>query len=312
MFSTKPISQDSRTIAIVRNNATKKVEKEIWFTEKSRSLDLSKAGDFKEEMKPFSNGKVFEETIDFSKYRFEPVPHGRVTTKFPRFVNYYLAQSNSGKSYSIAQYCKHYIEAFPKNFIIYASANPITNDKNYDSIRDKIKELDLMKLEQVIDFLEFKDCLFVFDDCDSMFSTNMTDLDERLTEEAVLELSVKERDTARKMLQNKAKMVTDLLNNSIKSLMFNGRKNNISLCIVGHKYNDGFFQRTVLNESTGTIVFPYSVSKPTLYSFLKNKLNFNSDEADEVCMLEWYQYDFLFVNTTGKPFIITPDKIKLF
>ena len=312
MFSTKPISQDSRTIAIVRNNATKKVEKEIWFTEKSRSLDLSKAGDFKEEMKPFSNGKVFEETIDFSKYRFEPVPHGRVNTKFPRFVNYYLAQSNSGKSYEMARYCKHYLEAFPNNTIVYASANPLENDKNYDSIRDKIKELDVMKQEQVIDFMEFKDCLFIFDDCDSKFSTNMTDLDERLTDEAVQELSVKERDSARKMLQNKTKMVTEFINNSIKSLMFNGRKNNISLCVVGHKYNDGFFQRTVLNETTGVILFPYGVSKSTIETFLRNRLSFGKREAEEITKLEWYQYDFLFVNTSGKSFIITPDRIKLF
>lgn len=308
MFSTKALSGDSRTVAIIRDIVKDKIEKTVWFTEKTRTLDMSKAGDFSKEIKKYMIG----DSLDYHKYQFEPIPHNRVSVTFPRFVNYYLASSNSGKSYSIARYCKRYLEAFPDNHIVYVSANPLDNDTNYIPIRSKMKEVNLMQMDQVVDFTEFRDVLFVFDDCDAAISTGMEDLDERLTEDVISELSVTDRNKARKMLRDKAKTIPGLIKDSVECLMKLGRKNNISLCVVGHKANDGLEQMNILNEATAVVLFPYSISNLILINFLKNKLNFSMADAKDLSALEWFQHDFLYVNMKGKPFIITPDTIKLF
>jgi hypothetical protein len=116
--------------------------------------------------------------------------------KNPRFINYYLSSSNSGKSYQIAALCRRYLEMWPNNLIAYASANPIENDKNYDDIRHKIKEVDVINLESTIDFKEpqYHNSLWIFDDCDSGFSVSMEDLDKRLTKEELEKLSVTDKE----------------------------------------------------------------------------------------------------------------------
>jgi len=311
MFSTKAVSKESRTVAIVRKTESSKVKLTVWFTELSRDMDAEDT--FKEDTKSLFNFKNAVYSLkDPTKYSIELTPHSRVTPKFPRFVNYYLAQSNSGKSYNIAQLCQKYLEVFPDNNIIYISANPLENDTNYDPIRKKILEVDVMKMENSMEFTEFKDCLMVFDDCDAAFSTSLEDLDERLTPEMMKSLSTTDRDKARKMLQKRTEQIPSLINDSIKSMMFLGRKNNISLCIVGHKYNDGASQMRILSESSGVVLFPYSTKKPLLKTFLEKKLSFEKDEAERITKMKWYQYDFLFVNSTGSPFIITPETIEQF
>lgn len=311
MFSFKILNKESRTVGIIKNKEKKTVEL-LYFTEKTRDLkgiDYDFDSAFKKYGKKTSKGYF---TLE-NDYTFEMAPHNKVTEKFPRFVNYYLAKSNSGKSYQIADSIRKYLKAFPENQIFYASANPLSNDKNYSDLIDKINEIDLMQLNSVIDFKELKDCLVVFDDCDSMFSTSLSDLDERLTEENVKELSITQKNKALKMMKNKSEDVQYFLKESIKSLLNCGRKNNISIINVGHKYNDGAFQMVMISESTGVILFPYTTTKAIFSTFLTNKLSFDKDEVKEILStLEFYQYDFFFVNNSGSRFIMSNDTIKIF
>ena len=311
MFSFKILNKESRTVGIIKNKEKKTVEL-LYFTEKTRDLkgiDYDFDSVFKKYGKKTSKGYF---TLE-NDYTFEMAPHNKVTEKFPRFVNYYLAKSNSGKSYQIADSIRKYLKAFPVNQIYYASANPLSNDKNYSDLIEKINEIDLMQLNSVIDFKELKDCLVVFDDCDSMFSTSLSDLDERLTEENIKELSITQKNKALKMMKNKSEDVQYFLKESIKSLLNCGRKNNISIINVGHKYNDGAFQMVMISESTGVILFPYTTTKSIFSTFLTNKLSFDKDEVKEILStLEFYQYDFFFVNNSGSRFIMSNDTIKIF
>lgn len=313
MFSIKPLLEESRTIAKIVNIKTKKVMETIWYTEKSRQLKnvINNFNlDIEEYIQSHKNGWYQLKP----KYNYKMTTHNKVTEAFPRFVNYYLASSNSGKSYTIARLCEEYVKNFPNNPIIYASANPITNDINYAKLYEdnKIIELDLMATPGILKFEEFKDVLFIFDDCDSVFSTNMQDVDERLTDAVVKEMSIGDRSKARKMMQSKTQDITSNVDASIKSLMKNGRKNNISICIVAHKFNDGISQMNVLSESDGVTLFPYSVQKNILKTFLMNKLTFDKEDAKEICDREFYQYDFLFCSNKGKKFIFTNEALKLF
>ena len=312
MFSLKKLTDDSRTVGVIRDKKDKKIMELIYFTERSRDLDESKCN-FEKDVARYALKDRNGYFCFFTDYEVEMAPHNKVTQRFPRFVNYYIAKSNSGKSYQIAQYIRHYLKAHPKNNVFYASANPLTNDQNYSDLIEKVKEIDLMSLESVIDFKELKDCLFVFDDCDSMFSTSLTDLDDRLTEQNVKTLSVTEKNKALKMLKNKSEDVRYYLNESIKSLLNCGRKNNISVINVAHKYNDGPFQMMMISESTGIVLFPYTTTSAIFGNFLLNKLSFS--KAEVKCIqnnIQFYQYDFFYVNNSGSRFIMTNDRLKLF
>ena len=312
MFSFKQLDDDSRTVGIIKHIKTNKTKELLYFTERSRSIKNTKS-DFEEKIKEYGSKNKDGYYVLDEEYTFEMAPHNKVTEKFPRFVNYLLAKSNSGKSYQISNYIKKYLQAFPKNSVYYASANPLENDKNYEGLLEKVKEIDLMSLNSVIDFKEMKDCLFVFDDCDSAFSTNLMDLDERLTDDNVKQLSVLDRNKVHKMMDKKADDIQRFINQSIKSLLNCGRKNNISVINVGHKFNDGRDQMVMISESTGVILFPYTTTTAIFSTFLINKLSFSKEEvAGLLNNLTFYQYDFFFVNNSGSRFIMTNDSLKLF
>jgi hypothetical protein len=229
--------------------------------------------------------------------------------KTPRFINYYLSSSNSGKSYQIAALCRRYLEMWPNNLIAYASANPIANDKNYDDIRDKIREVDVLNLESTIDFTnpDYHNSLWIFDDCDSGFSVSMEDLDSRLTKEELSKLTVTDKQKAVKMLKAKCEAASEWVSRSVQSFMMNGRKFSQSLCVVSHKPFEGRYENKIVNEATGVVLFPASIKKNILKRFLVEKLSFEKDEAKAVIDdLDWYQYDFLYVShRTSRPFVLT-------
>lgn len=306
MFSFKKLNEESRMVALIRDPEGNVSKDFIYFNDLTRDL-AGKDTNFKEEMKKYA-------TLENGLYKlkegftFQAVPSA-VTTKFPRSVNYYIASSNSGKSYNIAQYARAYSQLHPDNQIIYCSANPLENDTNYADIKDKIKEIDVMKLDSIIDFTQFKNALFIFDDCDAAFSASLQGLDERLTEEVVKDLSVTDRRKAKVMLDKKLSEACSHVNGSIKSLLYCGRKNNLSLCLVGHKLNDGVHQVMVVNEATSVTLFPYSLRQGSMLKFLKDKLDFSDNDIKLVSDIKFFQYDFLKISHKGKPWIMTNDRI---
>lgn len=319
MLSTHPLTEDSYPVALIKEvTGKKKVLETVYYTEPTRT--------FKKQSEPFESqvSKYLSNEnppipdavlLKGDKYAFEMVPTVG-GEKNPRFINYYLSSSNSGKSYQIASLCKRYLQQFPDNLIAYASANPLENDKNYDEIRDKIKEVDVLNLESTIDFKDpaYHNSLWIFDDCDSGFSVSMEDLDKRLTPEEVEKLTVTDKVKAVKMLKAKCEAASEWVSKSIQSFMMNGRKFEESLCIVGHKPFEGRFENKIVNEATGVVLFPASIKKNLLVEFIIKKLSFDKHDAEAMMNdIEWFQYDFLYIShRTSRPFIITNDLIKVF
>lgn len=315
MLSLKVLNKDSYPIAVIKEE--KKVLETVYFTEPKRSSPDQKI--------PFE--KQAEEYLDSSSkhneyhlaqgYTFEVVPTITVNSGTqPRFVNYYLSASNSGKSFQIAALCRRYLQMYPKNLIAYASANPIEKDINYDDIRDKIHVVDVLNLESQIDFQDeqYRNSLWIFDDCDSGFSASMDDLDERLTSAELDKLTVTEKQKALNMLKKKIEIASEWINKSIKSFMMNGRKMSQSLCIVGHKPFEGRGENQIINESTGVVIFPASVKKNTLEDFLVKKLSFGKKEAaDLLYENKWYRYEWCYIShRTSVPFVMSEYFIKLY
>ena len=312
MFSIKELNDDSRTVALIRDLEKKKIKHVIWFTDKSRRLRNDQdtfERDTEQLFEKDKHGYLVLKNQD--RYQIEIVPHSRVTEKFPRLMNFYIAPSNSGKSYNMAGLCKQYLNMFPDNKIKYVSANPIDNDKNYKDIINEIVSERPVEWTEPVDFTDIRDELWIFDDCDAGFSVSMEDIG--LTEEAYDELTITDRSKADRIRKNKSENALGFVNETMKSLAYNARKNNISQCVVNHKFNPrGGNQTILLSECTGVVLFPYNSKKGVLETFLVEKLDMDKDDAKVIRNLPWVQYDFLFINNLGKPFIFTPDRIKIF
>jgi hypothetical protein len=314
MLSIKPLTDDSYPIALLKQKKT--VLETIYFTEPTRKMKTQKT--------PFEKqiGEYLEKVENkaytlHEDYTFEMAPTITVNSGTnPRFINFYLSASNSGKSYQIAQLCRRYLQLHPDNLIAYASANPIENDVNYTDIRDKIEVVDVLNLESQIDFQDeqYRNSLWIFDDCDSGFSATMEDLDSRLTPEELNNLSVTDKQKALAMLKKKCEIATEWINKSIKSFMMNGRKMKQSLCIVGHKPFEGRGENQIINEATGIVLFPTGIRKNILERFIAEKLSFTKQEADEIINKhDWYRYDWLYIShRSSTPFTVTQETIKLF
>ena len=293
-----------------------KAEEVIYYTEPTRETP-EQSTPFEKQIAKYlvehEPGSIFELNPE---YRFEMMP--TITNKgktSPRFINFYLSASNSGKSYQIAQLVRRYLEQFPNNLVAYASANPLANDPNYEDILDKIQEIDVLKLESTIDFADerFRNSLWIFDDCDSGFSCGMEDLDKRLTKDELAKMSVSEKNKALKMLKAKCDVATEWINRSIQAFMMNGRKMSQSVCVVSHKPNEGRFENKIINEASGVILFPASIRKNVLETFMINKLSVSKEQAKALMgEMQWYQYDFLYIShRTSRQFAIGVDFIKL-
>ena len=319
MLSISALTEDSYPVAVIKQvTGNKKVLETVYYTEPTRSFKKQDVP-FEEQIESFlaKEESPVEDgyLLNQSKYCFEMVPTigGE---KNPRFINYYLSSSNSGKSYQIAALCKRYLQQYPDNLIAYASANKIENDKNYDDIRDKIKVVDVLGLTSMIDFSlpEHHNSLWIFDDCDSGFNVTMEDLDDRLTPEELEKLTVTDKRKAVRMLKTKCEEASEWVTKSVQSFMMNGRKFSESLCIVAHKPFEGRYENKIVNEATGIVLFPASIKKNLLERFIREKLSFEKEDAAEMMKkIEWFQYDFLFIShRTSKQFIITNDLIKIY
>lgn len=325
MLSTKPLTVDSFPFALLKK--AEKVKETLYYTEPTRGSKL----------KPEPLEKVLKKYLSYTPaaipgalelhedYAFEMVPtisqvetKGVVTpgVKTPRFINYYIAPSNSGKSHNIANICRRYLEMWPNNIACYASANNIESDVNFDGIREKIKVVDVLGLESTIDFTDpaYHNSLWIFDDCDSGFSVSMEDLDARLTREELQKMTVTDKQKALKMLKAKCDAASEWVSKSIQSFMMNGRKFSISLCLVAHKPYSGNFENKTVGEASGVIMFPASTKKNLLKKFAVEKLGL--EKAEAALLIDgptWYQYDFLYVShRTSRPFAVTNSFLKLF
>lgn len=158
-----------------------------------------------------------------------------------------------------------YHNTYPNSLIFYISACDLELDPSYDSSRKYIDQIDVFQLNSAIDFKSMKDIqnsLFIYDDCDSGFST---DIGHRLifpemTDEEYEELPLKNKKQITKEIKDKTEIVDIYVKQSLLSMIKNGRKMGISILYVSHKPFDGIMQTSMCSECTSVVLFPASTN----------------------------------------------------
>lgn len=314
MLSFEALSDKSRSIACIMDKKKKKPKRVIYLTEKGRTK-VEQAEDFPTDLSKFCDEKLSDGQCLILKdgYEFEFCP----PNKLPNMLraNYYInGRSGSGKSWYINELIVKYATMYPENEIYYISCNDINNDVSYsEEMKKRVKQIELTSITSTVDFKKFKSCFFLFDD---VLDTDIT-LD--IVEEYQKEITEKKKELTRKQLltieketDGKSAAIKARIVKSIMSLIFLGRKQEISVAVVDHTLFSGKTSSDIIKESDYVTLFPYSnTSKLTLADFLMKKISFDVNQAKEVTENDWKQYDFLTIGNSGKKFYITPDKIKI-
>jgi hypothetical protein len=173
--------------------------------------------------------------------------------KKERDVLFIAGQSGSGKSYYVMQYAKEYQKMYPKREIILFSS--LSDDSG--SI-DKIKGLKKIKInnpafiECDIPIEEFKNCMLIFDDVDS--------------------------------ISNKAikKHLWNIMNNCLTM----GRHHNITMVITFHVLTNGAETKIILNESNSITIFPSASGNRSLKYLLDSYLGLSKKEIELIKKLD--------------------------
>jgi hypothetical protein len=303
MFSIKPINNDdSRSFAIILDKENNKVLETIYYTELSREIDSTNndfAHDIFKYCKTF-NSNTQEFKLDSSKYYFEMACHNKRTTKFQRFLKLYIAPSNSGKSYNLSKLCYRHKQAFPDDKIIYGSVHDINNDKSFEKTKSFINQLDVTKQNAIINVEdeELRGSLIIFDDLDSN-SGSITIENLGYTQDDYNKLSANDQAKITKLLKSKMQTTSHFIDESMKNIIFNARKYQISMCYVFHAFNNGRKENLLLNEVSSVVLFPYNSSKSVLNKWLINKIHLSKEDAKFITDYKWYQYDFLELNISS-------------
>ena len=166
------------------------------------------------------NGSV--DSIQLQKNeKFEPIPCNN-----DRDVYFITGQSGSGKSYYTLMYVKNYKAKYPNRpiYLISRLNEDETLDQNKDIKRFKIYEEEF--IDDPLTATDFKPCLIIFDDTDS--------------------------------IRNKA--LKTCINALKDDLLQVGRHMKISLCITSHRPCRGAETSEILNEAHQITVFPRSGS----------------------------------------------------
>lgn len=156
-----------------------------------------------------------------------------------------FAPAGAGKSTFCASLLNRYKKKYKTNKIFMIS--PTRDDPAYADLPIDFIKIDESLLTDVMSFIEFTDCIIVFDDSE-MLSVN-----------------------------KKINEAVDLFRNQC---LENGRKRKISVIVINHVAQNGFQTKKVLNECDEIVLFPKSnfsaVSKlcKAYYAFGKDQLEY--------------------------------------
>ena len=155
-----------------------------------------------------------------------------------RETMYVCGSAGSGKSYFVSKYCHEYHKVFKSNPVFLISENnedPAFDDKDY------IKRIEINDMvENPIDWTDFKECLVIFDDIDSIKG--------RL-----------------------GKTIDDLRDKLLK----NSRKFKVSVISTAHD-STGIKLKSVLNESKTIVFFMMNYNRSLKY-LLENYLGLDKN-----------------------------------
>jgi hypothetical protein len=182
-----------------------------------------------------ANDKVIELPDDSL---FVPIPAPDPKT---RQVWYVAGQSGSGKSYFARGIAENYKKLFPEREVY------LISKLNEDATLDTLKFLKRINIQSFVDDYpdldEFKDCMVIFDDYDT------------LTGDAEKVIS---------------KIVDDL------AIM--GRHTNTTMLCLSHYLTNYKKTRLLLNEATNIVVYPLSTSYHALRYLLKNYVGVDEED----------------------------------
>lgn len=172
-----------------------------------------------------------------------------------RSVIYICGASGSGKSYWTAEYLKKYHKKYTKNKIY------VFSEGEYDPC---FEDLDIVRipindelLEDKIEYNEFKNCMCVFDDIDS--------------------------------LSGKFKKYIYELKNKLCKL---GRKDEISIIMTNHNCTDGHDTKSSLNESSVIVFFGNNWNRGVRY-LCENYIGMSKEAIKKLRALKTRSYVYL-------------------
>jgi hypothetical protein len=307
------VEGQSRSFGYTYEKSSGEVEKILYFTNKSENYSVKEEDRIEEN--PLILGK---------ETRFGILPSSEVLANFKREVLYICGKSGSGKSYQIAKFVEMYHKFYPQNKIVWISAKNILDDVSLKNIinlahnplhppvgpNKVVQQVDLLTINSVLDFEGMENMLFVFDD---IIDSPIT-VDPKMVMAMMppgKEVGLKEIKAAESYITSKMKSVKKMIADSIIKLLNVGRDKRLSCIVVDHKINSGTFSKKVVLESTAVMLFPYNnVSKPALRSFLEDKLSYSKEESERVANTEFFEFDYLYLNT-GIRFFMTPRHLEI-
>lgn len=162
---------------------------------------------------------------------------------------YISAPSGAGKSTYTSNYCLEYEKLFPKNKIVLFSK--LHDDEALDKIKNLIRVEINDDLINNITIDDLKDCLVIFDDCDT--------------------------------IQNKKYL--DYINHLKDDILTTGRHYNIYCIITSHLINNYKSTRLTLNECSSITIFPNSGSAYAISYCLKNYIGLSKEDIKKIFKL---------------------------
>lgn len=196
---------------------------------------------------------IIEKAKKLSKYEFmikegslEPMPNLR----HERDVLYVAGPSGSGKSTYIGNYINNYKKTFPNNDVV------VISKVDKDPAFDKFKPIRIeISTENIIDnpivVSEFKNCLVIFDDIDT------------ITDNKLLKAVQKLRDDCMEI----------------------GRHDRVSVAATSHLLMNYKLTRSMINESQTVTFYPRSGSSHQIQNFLKTYGGLDKKQIQKVMNL---------------------------
>lgn len=307
MLSFKPlIPGKSRHVASIEDSEGD-IKELIFFTEVGRKEKIPE-NDFEKRLQDYTEeGSTVDDFHVTDDYRLNIVPSNNIKGLQRETVSIF-GKSGSGKSWQIKNYIRNYSLLHPGNKIYFYSMNKLENDPSYDAdLLKKITQINLMSVDCAIHPEKYSESLFIFDDVlDVKFSLSPGDvfgLQYRLAD--LTAKSKMERDCSKK-----AASIKCFLNESVKNILNVGRKYDTSCIAVYHKLRSGIDSTFAVEESSSCWLYPYGATKHALHGFMTERLSFSKEEIKEFSKEQFYQYDFLYINNSGKLFYFTPNHFK--
>jgi hypothetical protein len=200
--------------------------------------------------------------------------------------------------------------------VLDANGKPVLDTNGKPTEKSIIKELDLTKVETVLDVFNpiFSDSLMLFDDLDANCGVfTYTDIDPTMTPEKFKSLSIKEQGAITKLVDQKMDIVSKFLRMTAKSVIFQRPQTAHQFCLHFPLFFNNKFENELIGEASSCVVFPSKLDMSTFSRWLVAKLLFTKREAKWFTEKRWFKWDFCEIDkTSARKFVLCNDILKMF